>query len=762
MKSELHILIADPNPTDATQVVRKLHDAGVRFAATRVDTREALLEQLKAFSPDLILSECQIPEFDVREILELAQAHAPVIICTSSVNEAAAAECLSAGAADYVIKEHLARLGPALSGVLAPRRSVEQEQEAAHARHAAAQRWQATFDAMRDAICLVDQEGRILQCNRAMQDFIGKACQDVAGLHCWQVLHGSAEPPSGCAWPRLRESKKRESEVLEQDGRWLNVTVDPLLDEAGNLAGAVHIMADVTKRRQAEVTMSTHLRLLETLLDTIPSPVFYKNTKGVYQGCNTAFADQVIGLPKEQIIGRSLHDLPEAIPHDLADLYQRQDAELLRNLRPRFYEAQAQCADGERHDFLISKAAFNDASGNVAGIIGVMVDITQRKKLEEQLRHATKMETVGQLAGGIAHDFNNILTGIKGYAEFLVQDTQDDPAKNQDAREVLRLSDSAAALTRQLLAFSRKQTLRPQVLELNKLIENTTRTLKRLIGENIELQFSPGEDLGRVQADPGQIEQVLMNLAVNARDAMPNGGELTIETANVELNEDYAATHFEAIPGPHVMFAVTDTGCGMDRATLDRVFEPFFTTKERGKGTGLGLATVYGIVKQHGGNIWVYSEPGRGTTFKVYLPRIDEPASQTAPAARRTAAPGGSETILVVEDDASVRTVVQRTLQARGYNVLSATNAQEAKSIMSGQGHAVRLLLTDVVMPGASGPELYEQLRAAHPALRVAYMSGYATDAIGRHGLLAADVPFISKPFTPDSLAIAVRKALDG
>lgn len=388
-------------------------------------------------------------------------------------------------------------------------------------------------------------------------------------------------------------------------------------------------------------------------------------------------------------------------------------------------------------------------------------DVSAERQLEEQLRQAAKMETIGQLAGGVAHDFNNILTGIKGYAEFLVRDTQDDPAKNQDAREVLRLSDSAAALTRQLLAFSRKQTLRPQVLELNKLIENTARTLQRLIGENIRLQFTPAENLGRVQADPGQIEQVLLNLAVNARDAMPHGGELTIETANVELDEDYAATHVEATPGPYVMFAVTDTGRGMDQSTLDRVFEPFFTTKERGKGTGLGLATVYGIVKQHGGNIWVYSEPERGTTFKVYLPRIDRPASDSSPAERLAAAPGGSETILVVEDDASVRTVAQRTLEARGYTVLAAANAQEAEALVCGDGHAVSLLLTDVVMPGESGPQLYEQLRAAHPRLRVAYMSGYATDAIGRHGILAPDAAFISKPFTPESLARDVRQVLD-
>ena len=392
---------------------------------------------------------------------------------------------------------------------------------------------------------------------------------------------------------------------------------------------------------------------------------------------------------------------------------------------------------------------------------GIMFDITQRKQLEEQLHQAAKMETVGRLAGGVAHDFNNILTGIKGYAQFLLAGAAEGTTAQSDLLEINRLTNRAADLTRQLLAFSRKQALQRVVLDLNEVIANAMKMLMRLISEHIELKFAPAPALGRIEADPGQIEQVLMNLAVNARDAMPEGGKLTIDTANVYLDREYASTHVGVTPGHYVLLAVTDTGCGMEQATQDRVFEPFFTTREVGRGTGLGLSTVYGIVKQHGGNIWVYSEPGRGTTFKIYLPRTDADTREV-PEEEGEDVPRGSETILLVEDEEPVRAVAERTLSLQGYTVLSAANAEEAERLLAQQDQHIHLLLTDVVMPGRSGRALYERLAPGRPSLKVLYTSGYTDDAIVHHGVLDEGTAFLQKPFNPESLARKVREVLDG
>lgn len=384
----------------------------------------------------------------------------------------------------------------------------------------------------------------------------------------------------------------------------------------------------------------------------------------------------------------------------------------------------------------------------------------RRHELEAQLQHAQKMESVGRLAGGVAHDFNNILTGIGGYTELATDRLDEKHPARDDLAEVQRLAKRAADLTRQLLAFSRRQPLEPMVLNLNETVAYTAKMLKRVLGENIDLQFIHGASLGNVRADPGQVEQILMNLAVNARDAMPEGGKLTIETANVDLDAGYASHHVAVAPGRYVMVAVSDTGHGMDSATQARLFEPFFTTKEKGKGTGLGLATVYGIVKQHGGSIWVYSEPGKGATFKIYLPCVaDAVTSVASPPLSQTAQ--GHETILLVEDEAAVRGFAERTLSARGYSVLGAADAEEALRLFKGHPGCISLLLTDVVLPGMNGRKLYDRLKAVDPQLKVIYTSGYTDNAIVHQGVLDAGTIFIQKPFTADALARKVRQVLD-
>jgi signal transduction histidine kinase len=416
---------------------------------------------------------------------------------------------------------------------------------------------------------------------------------------------------------------------------------------------------------------------------------------------------------------------------------------------------------GGRRTMLTSKVPLRDAAGRVVGVLGVYQDITQLKRLEEQFRQAQKMEAVGRLAGGVAHDFNNLLTVINGYSDMVLTTLDDHDPVRPLIEEVGKAGDRAAGLTRQLLAFSRQQILRPKVLELNEVVADVSKMLRRLIGEDVELALKPGAGLRRVKADPGQIEQVVMNLAVNARDAMPTGGQLTIETRNVERDGACAHDGSEVRPGSYVLLAVSDTGCGMTEEVRERVFEPFFTTKELGQGTGLGLATVYGIVTQSGGHIEVATAVGRGTTFRVYLPAVSGDSALVEKAAGASALPRGTETVLVVEDEAGVRELACLVLQRLGYEVLVAANAEQAVVVARHTERPLELLLTDVVMPGAGGRVLAERLRAANAELQVLFMSGYTDDAVVRHGVESDRVHFLPKPFTPATLARKVRDVLD-
>jgi len=391
---------------------------------------------------------------------------------------------------------------------------------------------------------------------------------------------------------------------------------------------------------------------------------------------------------------------------------------------------------------------------------GLTEEIEGRKRLEEQLLQSQKMEAIGQLAGGIAHDFNNLLTVISGYTELLLMRAGPEGGWREQLAAIKTAADQAARLTRQLLAFSRRQVMAPRVLDLNDVVANMDKMLRRLIGEDIDLATALGENLGRVKADPGQIESVILNLAVNAKDAMPEGGRLTLETANVELDESYAQTHMSVAPGPYVALTMSDSGCGMDAETQSRIFEPFFTTKERGRGTGLGLSTVYGIVKQSGGSIWVYSECGRGTTFKIYLPRVDElPEALETKVARLN--DKGTETVLVVEDEAPLRAMVRSVLEKAGYRVLEASGGSEALSICNHHDGPIHLLLTDVIMPQMSGREISKHVKAARRETKVLYISGYTDRAVIHNGILESDTAFLQKPFTPQALTGKVRDVLD-
>ncbi len=401
-----------------------------------------------------------------------------------------------------------------------------------------------------------------------------------------------------------------------------------------------------------------------------------------------------------------------------------------------------------------------DTAGRPLRLVGTIHDITDRKLLEEQLRQSQKMEAVGRLAGGVAHDFNNMLAVITGYSELLLESNRLEPFAHSGLQEIKKASDRAATLTRQLLAFSRKSMLSPQVLDLNQVVEGMAGMLRRLIGENIQLAIEPTADLGHVKADPGQISQVLMNLVVNARDAMPEGGRILIRTANVELSAAYATQHAEVTAGRYTRLSLSDTGCGMDATTLARVFEPFFTTKAPGQGTGLGLAMVYGIVTQSGGHITVTSEPGKGSTFHVYLPQTDQPGRVPGAGTGFSAVPSRTGTLLVVEDEDMLRGLIRSILEGKGYRVLDTQSAEQALEILKRPEVSVDLLLTDVVMPGLSGRDLARQAVELHPRLRVVYMSGYSDEMVLQHGVLQESVAFLQKPFTHEALVQKVATAL--
>ncbi len=435
-------------------------------------------------------------------------------------------------------------------------------------------------------------------------------------------------------------------------------------------------------------------------------------------------------------------------------------AEYAMNESVQNIEVQWKRKDGRVITVRLSGRPVRDAEDNIFGFEMIAEDITERRALEDQLRQSQKMEAVGRLAGGVAHDFNNLLTVIRGYSELMLEELREADPLRAEVTEIKKAADRAASLTRQLLAFSRQQVLAPKVLDLNSVVHNMDQLLRRLLGEDIHLVTILDSGLGRTKADPGQIEQVLMNLALNARDAMPRGGKLTIETMNVDLDENYCREHVAVTPGPYVMFAVSDTGSGMSEKVRSRIFEPFFTTKEVGKGTGLGLSTVYGIIKQSEGYVWVYSEIGIGSTFKIYLPRVDAPADITfspngVPTYR------GTETILLVEDEDGVRALVRQVLNKYGYKVLEARSGAEAILLHENAVGPIHLLLTDVVLEQMGGRQLAEHLLKNNADMRVLYISGYADDAIVQHGVLAADTEFLQKPFTTEALAQKVRQVLD-
>jgi two-component system cell cycle sensor histidine kinase/response regulator CckA len=522
------------------------------------------------------------------------------------------------------------------------------------------------------------------------------------------------------------------------------------------LVGAVSLALEAARQRRAASDAEGRYR---NLYEGVPVGLFRATPEGALLDCNPAML-RITGFPdRETLLATNMSFFyPE--PAERSALMDRLGRDGVIE-----HEGWRRRRDGSLIWTRFRAQAVREDDGPMIYYEGVVEDVTDHKQAAEALEAAetrllqsAKLEAVGRLAGGVAHDFNNLLGVIMGYADLVLKRLPADEPMRRNLQEIQKAAERASALTKQLLAFSRRQILQPRVLDLNHAIYDVESMLQRVIGEDISLVTVLREDVGKVKADPGQVQQVLMNLAVNARDAMPEGGRLTIETANVEVEESYARQRLGVTSGPYVMMAVSDTGCGMTEEVQAHIFEPFFTTKGPEKGTGLGLATVYGIVKQSGGNIWVYSEPAKGTTFKVYLPRVEDPGPRAGPPPVKAPA-GGTETVLLVEDDEKVREVIALALKDAGYTVLEARSGEDAL-LLAERGEPIELVITDLVMPGMSGREMADRWRARHPETRTLFMSGYTDATFQQQAGLPAGVAFIQKPFAPSALARKVREVL--
>ncbi len=766
MTEPLRALLVEDSPTDAKMIVAELQRVGRPVEFLRVETAEAMRSALRDKSWDLVLSDWSMPRFTASAalaVLREARLDLPFIIVSGTVDEETAVQAMRAGAHDYVLKDRLGRLVPAVEREIRECKERVARREAEEALRLSEARFRTLAESGLVGIIVAESSGQIIEANEAFLEMVGYSRQDLAaGLVSW----ASMTPPewvdlNAAATEQLRAcgvARTWEKEYLRRDGTRVPVLVGVAALEGGkNIALSI----DLTERKRAEAGRSRAEEALRASEEQYR--VLFENsplTKWLYDVDTLRFlavndaAVRTYGYSREEFLGMTIMGIrpPQDVPQLETAMKRRVDEGHLGVWPHRRKDGTVFKAEIHAHTFLQDGATHR---------LIVAMDVTESRRLEEQLRQAQKMEAVGRLAGGVAHDFNNVLSVILGYGEMLLSDLPAGEPMRDDIDEIAKAARRAADLTRQLLTFSRQQVMDPKVLDLNDLLSNVDKMLRRVLGADVDLASLPAKGLGRVRADPGSIEQVVMNLVVNARDAMPTGGHLTIETANVELDEEYARLHAGAKPGPHVMLAVTDTGIGMDAQTLGRIFEPFFTTKPQGKGTGLGLSTVFGIVHQSGGTVWAYSEPGKGTTFKVFLPRVDASLD-----ARNSDLPPpvvrGTETILLVDDDDQVRLVARAILLKHGYQVIEARNAGEALLHAENHSGAIHLLLTDVVMPQVSGPALAVRLAATRPEMKVLCMSGYTDDSIVRHGVIEGHVAFLQKPVTPLSLTRKVRSVLDG
>lgn len=622
-------------------------------------------------------------------------------------------------------------------------------------------RLRALLENSPDLVLLLDGAGQIVYCNAASEPLLAYKPEELIGNCAVELIHAEDRPAVQDLCKRLiREAGEpitARARVQRKDSTWrlLEGKARNLL-HSSDVEAVVVNCRDVTDEVDAEEDLrKSKERFAKAFRSSPLATTISTVNEGRYLDVNDAFL-QLLNFQRNEVVGRTAVEVglwvkPEERSRMLQGLWASGTVKGL--------PTSIRTASGKIREVNVS-AELIELDG-LTCVLAITQDVTETKQLEEQVRQAQKMEAIGRLAGGVAHDFNNVLSVVMGYSDLSLEHLEPSHPAARNLSQIKTAAKGAAALTRQLLAFSRQQILFPRVLDLNSLVDNLNDMLLRLIGEDVSLSFKPGDRLGCIEADLGQVQQIVMNLVVNGRDAMPTGGRMIIETSNVDLEEGYVGSTAPAMsPGRYVMLSVSDTGCGMDEKTMAYIFEPFFTTKALGQGTGLGLSTVYGIVKQSNGHIWVYSEPGAGTTFKLYFPRIEACARPLVSPTAELVAAGGSETILVVEDDDSLRTLTVALLQSAGYTVLEAANAEMAICMAEEHKEAIDIVLTDVIMPGMSGRELAQRVRALRPKTKALLMSGYAPDLIARYGAMETDIALLEKPFTRHSLLVALSAVL--
>jgi PAS domain S-box-containing protein len=741
----LRVLNIEDSEPDFLLLVRHLESSGYELIIERVDTAEAMKCALESRPWDVILADYSLPRFSALAALSILKEvglDVPLIIISGTIGEELAVNAMLAGADDYLMKDNLARLAPAIERERAEARSRRARREAEDALKESESQLRALFAAITDLIIVTDAAGRCVRVAPtsasglyAAEELIGKTPYDL-------YTKGKADFLLDHIHRALKERRPHQLEYSfgrHDHAVWFEGSVSPMSEDS-----VIWIARDVTERKRAEHALRESEERYRLLFENYPDPtyVFELDTLRLV-AVNEAMVESY-GYSRNELLSMTVADIwpPDAVPAQMARVSEWRSTHGEKEWKHRK-------KDGSILDVEItSHPLFFD---NTCTFVVQAQDVTTRKLLEAQLRQSQRMEAIGQLAGGVAHDFNNLLTIINGYSELALEQSKVEEPLRRYLEEIHRAGTRAASLTSQLLAFSRKQVMQPAIVELNVVIREFEKMLHRLIGEDIELRTVLNPELGYVKADPGQLEQVIMNLAINARDAMPEGGKLTISTGNVQLDEEYVRHHIGVLPGFYVLLSVTDTGIGMDSQTQARIFEPFFTTKQPGKGTGLGLSTVYGIVNQSGGHIWVRSELGHGTTFEIYLPRINGHMKKQNMAPTVRDAFQGTETILLVEDDETVRRLARTVLVKYGYSVLEAESGDAAILIGQRYPDRIHLLVTDLVMPEINGRELYTRLMESRRDLKVLYMSGYTDKSVA---------PFVQKPFTPETFACVVRELL--
>ncbi len=740
--------------------------------ATWAESVEQAKQHLENTAFDVILldleQEDSVGEEGFDRVCELLP-DIPIVLLAEDEDQERALSLLKKGAQDYLIKSEITR--PFLERQLRyaiERHAMLQEitirdntetLKMEKALNEGERRYQLLLNSLYEGIWSIDKDAYTDFVTPRMAEMLGYEVDEMIGKHLLAFIAEDDIEKCKKNIERRKEGVKEVHDILlkRKDGTTFSalIAASPVSDSRGQFKGAIAGVLDISDRVEAEKKLIESEFLYFSLVENLPQNIFRKNERGEFTFANSRFC-QFVGKTQEEIFGKTDTDL---FPPSLSVKFQQDDHKVLQTGQTLEVEEENITKSGEKCVVHVTKTPIFDHEGNATGVQGIFWDITEKKKLQEQFLQSQKMEAVGQLAGGVAHDFNNLLMVINSYSDFLIKRSQGDLRLAHDIEVIKKAADRAAVLIRQLLTFSRRQVMQPQVIRLREIFENMDKMLRRLIGEDIELLTVIEKDIGSVKIDPGNMEQIVMNLAVNARDAMPHGGKLTIDIKNVTVNNPLGETLPALKEGEYVLMTVTDTGVGMEPAIKRRIFEPFFTTKGKA-GTGLGLSTVYGIVQHNNGVIHVYSEPGYGTSFKIYFPRCEPKATMKEKNSDDFSTLQGNETILIVEDDAEVRKLLQRGLAAYGYRMKVAKEGAEAIQLCQ-TDDSVDLIITDVVMPGMSGRQLMERIHSLRPNLPVLYMSGYTSEAVIRHGILEKEMPFIQKPFTQDDLLKTIRTILN-